>query len=56
MTAVVSALLATALLSMLFASTRAFGIACIVVICYLSPILAACLLVLAITFVLYLFK
>ncbi|MDR7097624.1 hypothetical protein [Hydrogenophaga laconesensis] len=56
MTAVVSALLAAALLSMLFASTRAFGIVCIVLLCYLKPILAACLIVLAITFVLYLFK
>jgi hypothetical protein len=52
----IGALLAAALLSMLFAGTRAFGIVCIVLLCYLHPILAACLIVLAITFVLYLFK
>lgn len=56
MTSVVGALLAAALLSMLFAGTRALGIVCIVVLCYLKPILAACLIVLAITFVLYIFK
>jgi hypothetical protein len=53
---VTGALLVAALLSMLFASTRALGIVCIVLLCYLKPILAACLIVLAITFVLYLFK
>ena len=56
MTSLVSALLAAALLSMLFTGTRVFGIVCLVLICYLKPILAACLVVLAITFVLYLFK
>ncbi|WP_159594490.1 hypothetical protein [Hydrogenophaga sp. BPS33] len=56
MTGVIGALLAAALLSMLFASTRGFGIVCLVAVCYLKPIVAACLIVLAITFVLYLFK
>lgn len=50
------ALLVAALFSLLFADTRSFGIVCIVLLCYLKPILAACLIVLAITFVLYLFK
>lgn len=56
MTSLVGGLLAAALLSMLFAGTRMLGIVCVVLLCYLKPILAACLIVLAITFVLYIFK
>jgi hypothetical protein len=56
MTSVVGALLAAAVLSLLFAGTRLFGIACIVILCFLNPLLAACLVVLAITLVLFILK
>lgn len=56
MTSLVSALLAVALLSMLFAGTRAIGIVCLVIVCYLNPLVSAGLFVLAITIVLYILK
>lgn len=56
MLSVIGALLAAAALALLFPGTRWFGIACIVLLCYLSPVFAAFLVVLIVVFVLYLFK
>ena len=56
MTSLIGALLAAAVVSMLFAGTRTFGIACIAILCFLNPIIAACLVVVAITLVLFILK
>ena len=53
MTGVAGALITVAVLSLLLPGARGYGIACLVFLCFFNPILAACL---AITLVLYILK
>ena len=53
MTAVSGALVAVAVLSLLLPGARGYGVACLVVLCFLNPLLATCL---AVTLVLYILK